>query len=110
MLIWELPLGLRVEQLSFSSDVKNELARFEIAKKCCEKAELLGLLKMNGALVLSGLNLGIHFLTENAALARRVLQLLKANYQVQTEVVVTRSRRLHKNNRYLTNIHLLSDN
>ncbi len=86
--------------MSFSTDVKNELARFEIAKKCCEKAELLGLLKMNGALALSGLNLGIHFLTENAALARRVLQLLKANYQVQTEVVVTRSRRLHKNNRY----------
>jgi len=86
--------------MSFSNDVKNELARLEIAKKCCEKAELLGLLKMSGALVLSGLNLGIHFSTENAALARRVLQLIKTNYPVQTEVVVTRSRRLKKHNRY----------
>ena len=44
--------------------------------------------------------MGIHFSTENAALARRVLQLFKNNYDVKTEVVITRSRRLKKNNRY----------
>ena len=44
--------------------------------------------------------MGIHFSTENAALARRVLQLFKSNYDVKTEVVITRSRRLKKNNRY----------
>ena len=88
------------EVLSYSSDVKNELARLEGQKHCCEKAELLGVLRMSGALVLRGKNIGIHFSTENAALARRVLQVLKSNYQVQTEVVITRSRRLKKNNRY----------
>jgi hypothetical protein len=86
--------------LSYSSDVKNELARLEGQKPCCEKAELLGVLRMSGALVLRGKNLGIHFSTENAALARRVLQVLKSNYQMKTEVVITRSRRLKKNNRY----------
>ncbi len=86
--------------MSFSTDVKNELARIEVPKKCCEKAELLGLLRMSGAIVLQGLNVGIHFSTENAALARRVLQMLKANYGVKTEVITTRSRRLKKNNRY----------
>ena len=86
--------------MSFSTDVKNELARVEVTKKCCEKAELLGVLKMSGAIVLRGRNMGIHFSTENAALARRVLQMLKTNYPVQTEVVITRSRRLKKNNRY----------
>jgi DNA-binding protein WhiA len=55
---------------------------------------------MSGAIVIRGMNIGIHFSTENAALARRVLQILKNNYQVQTEVVITRSRRLKKNNRY----------
>ena len=55
---------------------------------------------MSGAIIIRGSNVGIHFSTENAALARRVLQLLKSNYQVQTEVVITRSRRLKKNNRY----------
>ena len=86
--------------MSFSTDVKNELARIDVIKKCCEKAELLGLLRMSGAIILKGLNVGIHFSTENAALARRVLQMLKGNYGVKTEVVTTRSRRLKKNNRY----------
>ncbi len=86
--------------MSFSNDVKNELSRIETNDACCDKAELLGLLRMSGAIIIRGSNVGIHFSTENAALARRVLQLLKSNYQVQTEVVITRSRRLKKNNRY----------
>ncbi|MGE4588620.1 MAG: DNA-binding protein WhiA [Acidaminococcaceae bacterium] len=86
--------------MSFSNEVKNELARIEGQKSCCDKAELYGLMKMSGAIVLSGRNIGIHFSTENAALARRMLQLLKTNFKLQTEVVITRSRRLKKNNRY----------
>ena len=86
--------------MSFSNDVKNELARIETNDVAGDKAELLGLLRMSGAIVIRGMNVGIHFSTENAALARRALQLLKSNYQVQTEVVITRSRRLKKNNRY----------
>ncbi len=86
--------------MSFSSDVKNELARLESNKSCCDKAELLGLLRMSGAIVIRGSDVGINFSTANAALARRVLQFLKNYYQVKTEVVVSRSRRLRKNNRY----------
>ena len=66
--------------MSFSNEVKNELARIESQKKCCEKAELLGLLRMSGAVILQGRNMGINFSTENAALARRMLQMLKTNY------------------------------
>ena len=86
--------------MSFSNDVKNELSRIDTNDAAGDKAELLGLLRMSGAIVIRGMNIGIHFSTENAALARRALQLLKSNYQVQTEVVITRSRRLKKNNRY----------
>ena len=86
--------------MSFSSDVKNEVARIEGEPKSCEKAELFGLLRISGSVSLRGRNVGIHFTTENAALARRVLQLLKSNFQLQTEVLITRSRRLKKNNRY----------
>ena len=84
----------------FGKGLKNELSRLEVSKKCCERAELLGLLRVSGAVILQGRNMGIHFSTENAALARRMLQMLKSNYNVQTEVVITRSRRLKKNNRY----------
>lgn len=86
--------------MSFSNDVKNEVARLEGFKDCCERSELFGLLRMSGAVSLRGRGVGINFTTENAALARRVLQLLKGNFNVQTEVVVIRSRRLKKNNRY----------
>ena len=64
--------------MSFSNEVKNELSRLEVSKKCCERAELLGLLRVSGAVILQGRNMGIHFSTENAALARRMLQMLKA--------------------------------
>lgn len=86
--------------MSFSTEVKNEVARIEGEAKICEKAELFGLLRISGSVSLRGKNVGIHFTTENAALARRVLQLLKNNFQLQTEVVITRSNRLKKNNRY----------
>ena len=90
--------------MSFSNDVKNELSRIETNDAEGDKAELLGLLRMSGAIIIRGLNVGIHFSTENAALARRVLHMLKNNYQVQTEVVITRSRRLKKNNRYQVHV------
>ena len=48
--------------------------------------------------------LGLNFVTENAAVARRVLQLLKATGQVQPEVTVSRSKRLKKNNSYLLRV------
>ena len=92
--------------MSFSNDVKKELSRIEINDAAGDKSELLGLLRMSGAIVIRGLNVGIHFSTENAALARRVLHMLKNNYQVQTEVVITRSRRLKKNNRYQVHVDL----
>jgi len=86
--------------VSFSTEVKNEVARIEGEPKNCEKAELFGLLRISGSVTLRGKNVGIHFTTENAALARRVLQLLKNNFDLQTEVLISRSRRLKKNNRY----------
>ena len=55
--------------MSFSNDVKNELSRIETNDVAGDKAELLGLLRMSGAIVIRGMNVGIHFSTENAALA-----------------------------------------
>jgi DNA-binding protein WhiA len=90
--------------MSFSSDVKNEVARLEGEDQETECAELFGLLRISGSVSLSGQRVGLHFATENAALARRVLRLLKDNFAVQTEVIVTRSTRLKKNNRYQVHV------
>ena len=90
--------------MSFSAEVKAELTRIEIEKNCCMLAQLSAVLRMNGDLVIRRGNFGINFITENAALARQVLKLLKQQFKVSTEVVVTRSRRLKKNNRYQVRI------
>ncbi len=87
--------------MSFSADVKNELARVTGEQGCCHTAELASLLRMGGTLIIRGNhNVGINFTSENAAVARKVLTLLKNGFQLKTEVVVKRARRLKKNNSY----------
>lgn len=90
--------------MSFSSDVKNELARLQLHSPCCLKAELSALLRMGGSLVIKGYDRGVDFYTENAALARRVLQLARGSFNLPIEISVTRSKKLKKNNRYLVRI------
>ena len=86
---------------SFATDVKNELARLFYTKPCCRRAELAGLLRMGAALTLGAKrSLGLNFNTDNAAVARKVLVLIKEIEGVSTEVTVRRSLRLKKNNSY----------
>ena len=87
--------------MSFSSEVRNELARVVGDKRCCHIAELAALMRMGGTMLIGGnANLGINFTTENAAVARKALKLLKQGFPVKTEVVVSRALRLKKNNSY----------
>lgn len=87
--------------MSFAADVKNELARVVDDKDCCQLAELAALMRMGGTMVIGGSNnLGVNFTTENAAVARKVVTLIKNGFAVKTQVVVTRGRRLKKNNTY----------
>ncbi|EGO64534.1 DNA-binding protein WhiA [Acetonema longum] len=91
--------------MSFSSDVRNELARVTGEKRCCHIAELAALMRMGGAMLIGGnSNLGISFTTENAAVARKVLKLLKQGFDVKTEIMVSRALRLKKNNSYMVRV------
>lgn len=90
---------------SFSTEVRNELARVMGETACCNIAELASLMRMGGTMLIGGnSNLGMNFTTENAAVARKVLMLIKSGFQLKTEVVVTRGRRLKKNNSYLIKV------
>lgn len=86
--------------MSFASDVKSELLQIDLENDCCMLAQLSAILRMNGDFVIRRGSFGINFATENAALARQVLKSIKKHFQVTTEVVVTRSQKLRKNNRY----------
>ena len=88
-------------QPSFSAEVKNDLARSLGRKACCRTAELAALLRMGAVLTLGAKrSVGLAFATENAAVARKALMLLKGSAGVRTELTVIRSRRLKKNNSY----------
>ena len=87
--------------MSFSAKTKEAMARYQSEKKCCQRAELAGIVRMNGTIKISVKErLGLEITTENAAVARKVVRLAKENYPVETETFVEKKRQLRKNNRY----------
>ena len=90
--------------MSFAAHVKKELVGHQ-SKPCCQVAELSALLKMNGSMSLSSSGLVLTFDTENAAIARRVLTILKAIFPtVETGILARRKKNLKKNNTYVVRI------
>ena len=91
--------------MSFSSKTKNALARIIPEDKCCQIAELAGLVRIGGTILISSHNqIGLELSTENAAVARKFLKLAKIIFAVETEIRVKRKVRLRKNNIYLVRI------
>lgn len=91
---------------SFATEVKNELARLNYEYSCCRTAELAALLRM-GATITFGLRhtFGLNFTSKNAAVARKTLMLLKSEGgDIHTEITVSRSRQLNKNNNYTVKV------
>lgn len=89
--------------MSFASETKKELTNIEV-NGCCVKAELSGLIRMNGSLSFSNRKLIVDIQTENAAIARRIYTLIKKSYQVQVELLVRKKMRLKKNNVYIVRL------
>lgn len=81
--------------MSFSNEVRNELARIMPEKECCRKAELLALLLVSGKItaVNNKKNNTILIKTENAATARKIFKLLKENYQLKPYVRMEKKKR-----------------
>ena len=73
--------------MSFSLEVKNELAHLEPKKKCCMLAEIAGFLRVAGSVKLAGGGqFSIVASTENAAIARHYKTLIKKYFK--SEVVL----------------------
>ncbi|MBC7247800.1 MAG: DNA-binding protein WhiA [Actinobacteria bacterium] len=87
--------------MSFTSNVKNELARVRPSRRCCRLAELSALLHLEGSLHLVGpLRLAVHTESENAAVARLMFNLLKELFCVTPELRVEKAPRLRGRNCY----------
>ncbi|MDD4801837.1 MAG: DNA-binding protein WhiA [Syntrophomonas sp.] len=97
--------------MSFSNDVRNELARIIPEKSCCQKAELSALLALRGEITQRE-DGGEYLVTslENATAATKLYKLLKECYGLSS-AVKTQDRKLFKKKRlYLVETPIPSNN
>ncbi|EJE1847263.1 DNA-binding protein WhiA [Listeria monocytogenes] len=89
--------------MSFASETKKELTHMDVSDSDA-KAELAAFIRMNGAISFSSQLVIMDVQTENAAIARRMYQLLKDLYEVPIELLVRRKMKLKKNNVYIVRL------
>lgn len=93
------PEGRQATESSFSTQTRNEVARMTGEKDCCRRAELAGILRAAGSLHLgAGRSLSVQIETDNAAVARRCLRLVRS-LGVDAQVLL-HTRRLGRRQRY----------
>ena len=81
--------------MSFSSLTKEELIRLPLGKSCCVMSELSALVQTSGSLQLrGGGRVRVAFRVENAALARRIFQLLRAGLGITPRLHFVQHTRL----------------
>ncbi len=101
--------------MSFSSEVKEELAKEMSARRHCQIAELAAIFALNGNLVgeasineegeiLAPENLSLQIRTENVNLARKCFTLMKRIFQITTEIEIRQTAGSAKSHTYLIRI------
>lgn len=87
--------------MSFSSETKNELARIETEKKCDSLAEIAGFLRMCGSVKLvGGGRMDVKLTTENPAIARRFMKLIKSYFGAKVNLMVAENNLTKKGHFY----------
>ncbi|HAM14530.1 MAG TPA: DNA-binding protein WhiA [Eggerthellaceae bacterium] len=90
--------------MSFSTDVKDELARIEPTCSHCNRALLAALIRIEGTLFISGQGrYRLEVVTDAPSVARLAWKLLHDSYGLHTELTTRRSV-LHKTPNYLINV------
>ncbi|MCY9807206.1 DNA-binding protein WhiA [Lentilactobacillus senioris] len=89
--------------MSYASEVKKELTALTV-HKANAKAELMALIRMNGALGISNHQFILNVQSENPAIARRMYSLLSQFYGITGELSVRKKMKLKKNNLYILRV------
>ena len=91
--------------MSFSTEIKNELARIMPEKECCQLAEIAGFLRVSGSIRLAGGGkFRVVITTDNPAVARHYKKLIKEYFQVETERSIGEASALRKGHSYILTI------
>lgn len=87
--------------MSFSTDTKNELTHVEPDKKCCMLAEIAGFLRMCGSIQLAGGGrMDIKLSTENPAIARLFIKLIKSYFGAKVDLSIGEAHVLKRGHSY----------
>lgn len=87
--------------MSFSGDVKKQLAENLPSEHCCKRAELLALVKTAGTLDIRGKDgISLVVVTESPSVAKSVVKLSRDLFDIPGNLSVYRKGDLKKNNRY----------
>ncbi len=79
--------------MSFSSDVKKELANIE-CDECCLKAELYAIIRFKSEFKLSFHSIGVSVSTTLNAVARRIVYLFKRVYDIKLDIMAYKQQKL----------------
>jgi len=86
------------DDLSFSAQVKSELAHIQTDLDSCQRMELAGLLRAIGRVELQGGGrIALSLTTDSSPTARKVIRLLRTNFGLEYRVMVMRRQKLRKN-------------
>ena len=76
--------------MSFTADVKKELTTLNAGKKCCQLAQITGFLKFAGSVtLLAGGKVGLRVTTENPAVARLFVTLIKDYFGAKSSLAIS---------------------
>lgn len=86
------------DDLSFSAQVKAELAHIPSEQDCCQRMELAGLMRALGRIELQGGGrIAVSLSTDSSPVARRLIRLIRSTFGVEYKLMVMRRRKLRKN-------------
>lgn len=85
--------------MSFSSDVKEEVARVELPDNC-KKAQLSAILQLLASIGITSDGLNLTMNISNGIIAKRIAQDLNYLYGIRTEIAVSKQTKLEKRNVY----------
>lgn len=89
---------------SFSSCVKDELAREIPEKICCQRVELYVAIRMSGLIKKDKKNFSVKIKTENASVARKIIILIKKLFKEEIDTYIKFKNYKNKRKRYFIEI------
>ena len=90
--------------MAMTASVKDELARLEVTKQCCRKAEVSALLRFGGGLHIVSGKIVIEAELDTGAAARRLRRDIAEVYRHESDIAVVSAGGLRKGSRYVVRV------